>query len=133
MSDKEIVEKSDLMSHLLPGWCIVLVHLSHVIMCMCIIGDVVVADRVFTCQDHLLLTMVEVKIPPFTKGKKQLSKLEVDWSRELSMIRIHVERVIGILKQKYTILQSVLPINLIRNDDSTSTLAPINKIVSVCS
>ena len=38
------------------------------------------------------------------------------------MIRIHVERVIGVLKQKYTILQSILPIAYINNNDSTSTL-----------
>ena len=42
--------------------------------------------------------MAEVKMPPFTKGKKQLQKVDVDWSRVLSVVRIHVERVIGILK-----------------------------------
>ena len=47
-----------------------------------------------------------------TRGKNQLEKVEVDWSRELSIVRIHVERVIGVLKQKFTILQSVLPIAL---------------------
>jgi len=46
---------------------------------------------------------------PFTKGKKQ----EVDWSHKLSIVRIHIERVIGLLKQKYTILQGMLPISLI--------------------
>ena len=47
-----------------------------------------------------------------TRGKNQLEKVEVDWSRELSIVRIHVERVIEVLKQKFTILQSVLPIAL---------------------
>ena len=85
--------------------------------------------------------MAKIKIPPFTKGKKQLEKDNVDWSRELSIVprvnnirslivRIHVERVIGILKQKFTILQGVLPISLIAgNDDKDST---IDKIVKVC-
>ena len=64
------------------------------------------------------------------KGKKQLEKLDIDWSRELSTVRIHVERVIGVLKQKYTILQSILPITLIPDyKDSKST---IDKIVQVC-
>ena len=45
----------------------------------------------------------EVKTPLFTKGKEQLEKIEVDWSWELSIVCIHVERVIGILKQKYRI------------------------------
>ena len=63
------------------------------------------ADRGFICNDYAGMAMAEVKIPPFTRGKKQLEKVEVDWSRELSIIRIHIERVIGCLKQKYTILQ----------------------------
>ena len=45
----------------------------------------------------------EVKIPPFTRGKKQLSRMEVDKSRDLSRAHIHVERVIGMLKQNYII------------------------------
>ena len=34
-------------------------------------------------------------MPPFTRGKKQLSQPEVDTARQLSRVRIHVERVIG--------------------------------------
>jgi len=90
---------------------------------------VILADRGFTCDDYARMAMAEVKIPPFTKGKKQLEKVEVDWSRELSIVRIHVERVIGVLKQKYTILQGTLPIRLIVGDEDDST---IDKIVSVC-
>lgn len=36
-----------------------------------------------------------LKIPHFTKGRKQLSAQEVDTSRHLSNVRIHIERVIG--------------------------------------
>ena len=54
------------------------------------------ADRGFTCQDHIGMYMAEIKMPPFTKGKKQLEKVDVDWSRELSLVRIHVERVFGV-------------------------------------
>ena len=57
--------------------------------------------------------------------------MEVDWSRELSIVRIHVERVIGVLKQKFTILQSVLPIALI-SDNSEDDTCTIDKIVRVC-
>ena len=65
------------------------------------------------------------------KGKKQLEKVEVDWSRELSIVRIHVERVIGLLKQKYTILQSVLPITLV-SDYNKECLSTIDKLIRVC-
>jgi len=77
------------------------------------------------------MAMAEVKTPPFTRGKKQLQKVDVDWSRELSIVRIHVERIIGVLKQKYTILQGVLPISLI-SDNKSDTNSTIDKIVKVC-
>ncbi len=85
VSDKEITEKSGLLHYLQPG-------------------DVVIADRGFTISDYCRLVMSEIIIPPFTKGKAQLERKEVDWSCELSVIHIHVERVIGTVKQKYTIL-----------------------------
>ena len=59
----------------------------------------------------------------------RLEKQEVDWSHELSIVRIHVERVIGLLKQKYTILQSVLPISLIAKNDDCIDESTIDKIV----
>ena len=49
-------------------------------------------------DEYAHMALAEIKIPPFTKGKKQLEKVEVDWSRELSTVHIHVERVIGVLK-----------------------------------
>ena len=51
---------------------------------------------------------------------KNVCNLKVDWSKELSIVRIHVECVIGILKQKYTILQGVLPINCCDSADEDS-------------
>ena len=48
------------------------------------------------------------KTTPFTWGKRQLSKIEVDAAYRLSRVRIHVERVIGLIQQKYKILESRL-------------------------
>lgn len=79
-SEKEIVERSSLIDYLLPG-------------------DVVMADQGFTCDDCAWMALS--KTPLRTKGKKQLEKVDEDWSRELSNVHIHVERVIGILRQKY--------------------------------
>ena len=76
-------------------------------------GDMVLADRGFTVQDSAGLYCAEVCIPPFTKGKKQLSKAEVDNARRLSHVRINIERVIGLVRQKYKILQSTLPVNMV--------------------
>ena len=94
-------------------------------------GDVIVADRGFTCDEYAHMKFAEVMIPPFMKGKKQLEKVQLDWSRELSVVRIHVERVIGILKQKYTILlQSRLPISFISDKEDNG--ASIDKMLIVC-
>ena len=53
MSDKEVVEQSNLLDNLLPG-------------------DVVLADR------GVCLPLTEVKIPPFTKGKKSSKKSKLN-------------------------------------------------------
>ena len=50
-----------------------------------------IVDRGFTCNDYANMVMAEVKIPPFTRGKRQLVKVDVDWSRELPLDPIHVE------------------------------------------
>lgn len=48
----------------------------------------------------------------------------------MSIVRIHVEQVIGILKQKYTILQGVLPIRTVSDMDEQH--ASVDKLVKVC-
>ena len=80
-SDKYITEHCDVLNNLLPG-------------------DLILADRGFTIEDSVSLYCAQVRCPPFTKGKRQLSHHEVDWSREISRVRIHIERVIGQLKKK---------------------------------
>ena len=70
-------------------------------------------------------------MPAFTRGKKQLSKADVDISRQLSRIRIHIKHVIGMVRQKYMILQSILPINFIMCD--SENISCIDKIVVICS
>lgn len=113
VSDKYFTENCGILNNLLPG-------------------DHILADRGFNIQESVGVFCAEVKVPPFTRGKKQLSQMEVDTARKLSRVRIHIERVIGVLKQKYTILESILPINMIMCDDSTS-LSKIDKIVVICS
>ena len=61
VSDVHLTENCGLLQNLLPG-------------------DLVLADRGFTVQESVGMYCAEVKIPPFTRGKKQLSKFESDTS-----------------------------------------------------
>ena len=111
VSDVHLTENCGLLRNLLPG-------------------DVVLADRGFNIHEAAGMYCAEVKLPPYTRGKKQLSKMEIDVSRQLSRVRIHVEWVIGMLRQKYTILQSILPISLIMCD-SESDISSVDKIAVI--
>ena len=70
-------------------------------------GDVkkiILADRRFDIAESVATMQARLHIPAFTKGKSQLSALEVEETRSIANARIHVERVIGLIRQKYTIL-----------------------------
>ena len=77
-------------------------------------GDTVLADRGFTIDEDVILHGAKLEIPAFTRGKKQLSQEEVERSKQLSQVLIHVERCIGLLKNKYTVLKGTLPICLVK-------------------
>ena len=66
--------------------------------------DCILADRGINIKEELSALGVTLKIPSFTKGIKQLSGGEVDTSRQLSSVQIHVERIIGRIK-KFRLLQ----------------------------
>ena len=61
ISNKQIVEQSNLLHHLLPG-------------------DIIIVDRGFTCDEYAHMALAEIKILPFSKGKRQLENVQVDWS-----------------------------------------------------
>ena len=108
-SDKQITEESGLLDLLLPG-------------------DQVLADRGFTVQASAGIRYAEVVMPEFTRGKKQLHGRAVEHSRKVSRVRIHVERVIGLLRQKYVILEGTLPLALLGSGEQDK----VDKIVTVC-
>ena len=86
-------------------------------------GVSVMADRGFTIKDQLKPLNIELNIPPFMEGRRQLPAVEVRCGRRIAPLCIHVEKVIGRIKN-FSILKSMLP----------STMARIaNQIVSVFS
>ena len=92
ISDKAITEKSGVLDLLEPG-------------------DNVMADRGFDIGDVLEARGITLNIPPFLGERDQLSSREVEETRRIASLRIHVERAIGRMKN-YRILHSPFPINL---------------------
>ena len=73
----------------------------------------VMADRGFAIHESVWFHQAELSIPAFTKGKNQLDPTDLEKTRGIANVRIHVhvECVIGLLRQKYTVLQGTLPID----------------------
>ena len=112
VSDKYLTEHSGILKKLLPG-------------------DVVLADRGFDIGDSVGMMQTRLHIPAFAKGKNQLSALEVQETRDIANVRIYVERVIGNVRQKYSILQSTLPINFVMKRTGEE-IPVIDRIVRIC-
>ena len=74
-------------------------------------GDVVLADRGFDVADSIALYGATIDIPAFTKGCEQLDPASVESTRKIANVRIHVERIIGTVRQHYPIMSAtgVLP------------------------
>ena len=108
-SDKFTAEDCGLLKHLQPG-------------------DVVLADRGFNISDSVSVLGAGVYLPAFTQGKVQLGAYDIESTRKIANSSIHVERVIGQVKQKYTILSSKVPHDLLKGE----VLVTLDKIVAIC-
>ena len=84
-SDRFITDHCGFLDHLIPG-------------------DILLADRGFNIEDSIAIRGATVEIPSFTRGKAQLTPEEVESSRKNANVRIHVERIIGGIRQSYPIL-----------------------------
>ena len=112
VSDKHLTENSGILRKLLPG-------------------DIVLADRGFDISESVGMMQARLHIPAFTKGKDQLSAVEIEETRTIANVRIHVERVIGMVRQKYSILHDTIPIDfvIIRKGEDTPLL---DRIIRIC-
>ena len=61
-------------------------------------GDVVLADRGFDVADSVAMLGAIHDIPAFTRGCEQLAPSDVEARRKLANVRIHVERIISIIR-----------------------------------
>ena len=108
-SDKCITEECGLLNKLIPG-------------------DTILADRGFDIKDTIGFYCATITMPAFTKGKAQLSGIDVEQTRRIANIRIHVERVIGNIRQKFSMLSSTIPIDFVSSNETVPTL---DKVVCV--
>ena len=111
-SDKHLTEKSGVLSNLLPG-------------------DIVMVDRGFNIEETVRFYQAELAIPSFTRGKAQLHPVEVEKTRQIASVRIHVERVIGLILRKFRIFEGIVPVEFIKLKAGDS-IPTIDKIVKVC-
>ena len=74
-------------------------------------------DRGFLISEDLAARGASLAIPSFTKGKKQLSMMEVEFCRRLSRVRIHVERAMERIKN-FKIISGILPLKLVPQADN---------------
>ena len=71
------------------------------------------ADRGFTIHEGVWFHQAELSIPAFTKGEDQSDPIDLEKTRGIANVRIRVECVIGLLRQKYTVLPGTLPIDFV--------------------
>ena len=79
-------------------------------------------------EEELAIQGAVLRIPAFTRGKTQMSAKDVNMSRQIAHVWVHVERVIGQLK-KILILNSVIPVSQV--DLTDTVMIVISGIVNL--
>jgi len=99
-------------------------------------GDQILADRGFTMkEDFARIAGIELHTPAFLKGQDQMPAKDLETSRRLSSVRIHVERVIGLMKNRFAILQGTIPLRVVKSlkdEAENASKSSADKIVGVC-
>lgn len=110
-SDKHITENCNLLNNLVPG-------------------DVILADRGFTISESFGFHCATLKTPAFTKGVPQLHPCTIEETRKIASVRIHVERIIGLTRSKFKILNGPIQITTLKKQYDETCL--LDSIVIVC-
>ncbi len=84
-SDKYVVIQSGYLKDILPG-------------------DVILADRGFLVEEEISSRGAKLITPSFMNNKTQLSNTSSERTRRIANVRIHVGRIIGVLRTRFKIL-----------------------------
>lgn len=95
-------------------------------------GDVVLADKGFLIEQEVEATGAFLKMPSFVRNGNQLHPTQVEESRHTSSIRIHVERTICTLRQKFNICSDVAPMSAVSKQTDLFDKDLYNMIVFIC-
>lgn len=95
-------------------------------------SDVVLADRGFDVEDSVAYRGATLNIPAFTRGKPQLDPKDVEATRKLANVRIHVERVIGSVRQRFPIVSATTPLPTEYTRSKREGPVLLDSIVRVC-
>lgn len=77
-------------------------------------NDVVLADKGFNISDLTIAKGATLNIPTFLQKKTQLNPLHIEKDKQITCLRVHVERLIGVLKMKYTYLNGPIAVDALR-------------------
>lgn len=103
ISDKELVRQSGLLPLLQPG-------------------DQIMADKGFVIQDLLTPLGCSVVMPSFLSSKQQFSKGELQDSKKIHNLRVHVERAIRRVKE-FHFFDKVIPLTMAGSINQIWTVA----------
>lgn len=95
--------------------------------------DVVLADKGFLIRQEVEEKDATLKIPSFVRNVTQLHPSDVEESRNIARIRIHVERVICQLREKFNICADIAQMSAISKQNYLFDRDLYDKIVFVCS
>lgn len=71
-------------------------------------------------------------LPCFVRNGEQLDPIKVEASRQLANVRIHVERIISVLRQKFNICSDHVPMSAISKQNDLFDRDLYDQVVFVC-
>lgn len=92
--------------------------------------DVVLADKGFNVKDLIEEKKASLNIPTFLRKKTQFLPSELETDKQITTLRIHVERIIGLIRNKYTVLSGVIMVDSMARFQNGLNI--VDLIVKVC-